>query len=81
MQISPRHLCSTTRQYAENVQKAAEGVGGLTENYSESTSKLASAASTLTDSYTKAAEKIASSGGEVACKLFRSGGKSQEHYQ
>lgn len=55
-----------TRQYADNVQKAAEGVGGLTENYSESTSKLASAANTLSESYQKAAEKIASSGGDVA---------------
>jgi gliding motility-associated protein GldL len=55
-----------TRRYAENVQKAAEGVGGLTENYSESTNKLSSAASTLAESYAKAAEKIASSGGEVA---------------
>ena len=55
-----------TRQYAENVQKAAEGVGGLTENYSESTSRLASAANTLSESYQAAAEKIANSGGEVA---------------
>ena len=55
-----------TRQYAENVQKAAEGVGGLTDNYSESTQKLSSAANVLSESYTKAAEKIASSGSEVA---------------
>ncbi|MBA7561560.1 hypothetical protein ES708_03199 [subsurface metagenome] len=55
-----------TRQYAENVQKAAEGVGGMTENYNESTSKLASAANTLSESYAKAAEKITSSGSEVA---------------
>ncbi len=55
-----------TRQYAENVQKAAEGVGGITDNYSESTSKLASAANILSESYQNAAEKIAHSGGEVA---------------
>src|SRR5210317_1857626 len=33
-----------TQQYAENVQKAAENVGSLTNNYSASTDKLASAA-------------------------------------
>ena len=66
-----------TRQYAENVQKAAEGVGGLTENYSESTNKLASAANILSDSYQKAAEKIASSGGEVANSYSEAAAKAK----
>ena len=47
-----------TKQYAANVQNAAESVGGLTSNYSESTNKLASAANSLSDSYEKAAEMI-----------------------
>lgn len=66
-----------TRQYAENVQKAAEGVGGLTENYSESTNKLASAANTLSESYQKAAEKIASSGSEVAASYSEVASKAK----
>jgi methyl-accepting chemotaxis protein len=66
-----------TRQYAENVQKAAEGVGGLTQNYSESTSKLASAANTLSESYQKAAEKIASSGSEVAASYSEVAAKAK----
>ena len=66
-----------TRQYAENVQKAAEGVGGLTENYSESTSKLASAANILSESYQKAAEKITSSGGEVANSYSEAAAKAR----
>ncbi len=66
-----------TRQYAENVQKAAEGVGGMTENYNESTSKLASAASTLSESYEKAAEKIASSGSEVAASYSEAAAKAK----
>ena len=66
-----------TRQYAENVQKAAEGVGGLTDNYSESTNKLASAANTLSDSYQKAAEKIANSGGEVAASYSAAAEKAK----
>jgi chromosome segregation ATPase len=66
-----------TRQYAENVQKAAEGVGGLTENYSESTIKLASAASALSESYQKAAEKIASSGSEVAASYSEVAAKAK----
>jgi chromosome segregation ATPase len=66
-----------TRQYAENVQKAAEGVGGLTENYSESTSRLASAANTLSESYAQAAEKIASSGGEVAASYSEAASKAR----
>jgi DNA repair exonuclease SbcCD ATPase subunit len=64
-----------TRQYAENVQKAAEGVGGLTENYSESTQKLASAANTLSESYNKAAERITSSGSEVAASYSEAASK------
>ena len=66
-----------TRQYAENVQKAAEGVGGLTENYSESTSRLASAANTLSESYQKAAEKIASSGSDVAASYAEAATKAK----
>lgn len=66
-----------TRQYAENVQKAAEGVGGLTDNYSESTNKLTSAANTLSDSYQKAAEKIANSGGEVAASYSAAAEKAK----
>lgn len=66
-----------TRQYADNVQKAAEGVGGLTENYSESTNKLASAANTLSESYQKAAEKIASSGSEVAASYSEVASKAK----
>jgi gliding motility-associated protein GldL len=66
-----------TRQYADNVQKAAEGVGGLTENYSESTTKLASAANTLSESYQKAAEKIASSGGDVAASYAAAAEKAK----
>lgn len=66
-----------TRQYAENVQKAAEGVGGLTQNYTESTAKLASAANTLSDSYQKAAEKIASSGGDVAASYTAAAEKAR----
>jgi chromosome segregation ATPase len=66
-----------TRQYADNVQKAAEGVGGLTENYSESTNKLSSAANTLAESYSKAAEKIASSGGEVAASYSEAAVKAK----
>jgi DNA repair ATPase RecN len=66
-----------TRQYAENVQKAAEGVGGLTQNYTESTGKLASAANTLSESYQKAAEKIASSGSEVAASYSEVAAKAK----
>ncbi|HEC41622.1 MAG TPA: gliding motility protein GldL [Bacteroides sp.] len=66
-----------TRQYAENVQKAAESVGGLTDNYSESTNKLASAANTLSDSYQQAAEKIASSGGAVAASYSAAAEKAK----
>ena len=58
-----------TKQYAENVQKAAEGVGGLITNYSESTSKLAGAAETLTASYAKASEAISRGGAEVAASV------------
>jgi len=66
-----------TRQYADNVQKAAEGVGGLTENYAASTDKLASAASTLSESYEKAAEKISSSGSEVAASYSEAAAKAK----
>ncbi len=66
-----------TRQYAENVEKAAQGVGGLTENYTESTHKLASAASILSESYQKAAEKIASSGSEVAASYSEAAAKAK----
>lgn len=66
-----------TRQYADNVQKAAESVGGMTENYNESTSKLASAASTLSESYEKAAEEIASSGSEVAASYSEAAAKAK----
>lgn len=66
-----------TRQYADNVQKAAEGVGGLTENYSESTSKLASAANTLSESYQRAAEKITSSGSEVAASYSEAAARAK----
>jgi gliding motility-associated protein GldL len=66
-----------TRQYADNVQKAAEGVGGLTDNYSESTSKLASAANTLSESYQRAAEKITSSGSEVAASYTEAAARAK----
>ena len=58
-----------TKQYADNVQAAAENVGGLITNYSDSTSKLSGAAETLSDSYAKASEAINKGGAEVAASV------------
>ncbi len=66
-----------TKQYAENVQNAAESVGGLVSNYGESTNKLASAASSLSDSYTKASEMINKGGAEVAASYSNAASKMQ----
>jgi gliding motility-associated protein GldL len=62
-----------TRQYAENVQKAAENVGNITSNYSESTDKLAVAANSLSETYGKTAELIAQKGSQVAEQFVKSG--------
>jgi gliding motility-associated protein GldL len=61
-----------TRQYAENVQKAAENVGSITSNYSSSTDKLASAAESLSQTYDKTAEIISLKGSEVAQQFVKS---------
>ncbi len=66
-----------TKQYAENVQNAAESVGGLVSNYGESTSKLASAAGTLSDSYEKASDLINKGGAEVAASYSSAATKMQ----
>ena len=58
-----------TKQYAENVQNAAESVGGLVSNYSDSTNKVVSAAETLSNSYVKASEAISKGGGEMAASV------------
>ncbi len=62
-----------TRQFAENVQKAAENVGNITTNYSESTDKLAVAANSLSETYSKTAEVVAQKGSEVAEQFVKSG--------
>ena len=58
-----------TKQYADNVQAAAENVGGLISNYSESTSKIAGAAENLSSSYEKASEAISKGGVEIASSI------------
>ena len=58
-----------TKQYADNVQKAAENVGGLVSNYSETTNKVSSAAETLSNSYIQASEAIAKGGTEMASSV------------
>ncbi len=62
-----------TRQYAENVQKAAESVGDITSNYSESTDKLATAANSLSQTYDHTADLISRKGSEVAEQFAKSG--------
>jgi gliding motility-associated protein GldL len=61
-----------TRQFAENVQKAAENVGDITNNYSASTDKLATAADSLSQTYGQTAELISRKGSEVAEQFVKS---------
>lgn len=58
-----------TRQYAEKVQAAAEGVGGLVTNYGETTNKVVSAAEALSDSYVQASQAIAKGGSDMASSV------------
>ena len=58
-----------TKQYADNVQQAAENVGGLVSNYSETTNKVASAAEALSSSYVQASEAISKGGTDMAASV------------
>ena len=58
-----------TKQYAENVQNAAENVGGLVSNYSDTTNKVSSAAEALSNSYVQASEAISKGGADMASSV------------
>jgi len=58
-----------TKQYAENVQNAAENVGGLVSNYSDTTNKVSSAAEALSNSYVQASEAISKGGTDMASSV------------
>ena len=61
-----------TKQYAENVQNAAENVGGLVSNYSDTTNKVSSAAEALSNSYVQASEAISKGGADMASSVSTS---------
>ncbi|MCG8700517.1 MAG: gliding motility protein GldL [Bacteroidales bacterium] len=55
-----------TKEYSDNIQKAATAVMGLHETYSSSSENLKESATSLTQSYFQTADTIVKSGEEVA---------------